>query len=108
MTTKGIESNDKEPLMPSVSVAKLKAELSRYLDIARAGGEVIVTDRGKPVARIVPIPREMASSVEELLRKGLVRPPLRPLPEDFLDRPRPRDPEGLSLRYLLEERREGR
>ncbi|MGB3681273.1 MAG: hypothetical protein WA990_02185 [Rubrobacteraceae bacterium] len=30
------------------------------------------------------------------------------IPEDFWDLPRPKDPEGLALRYLLEDRREGR
>ncbi len=30
------------------------------------------------------------------------------IPDDFWDLPRPKDSEGLALRYLLEDRREGR
>ncbi|MFH1766219.1 MAG: type II toxin-antitoxin system prevent-host-death family antitoxin, partial [Gemmatimonadota bacterium] len=32
-----------------VSVGRLKARLSEYLRRAKAGGEVVVTDRGRPV-----------------------------------------------------------
>ncbi len=39
----------------NVGVRELKAHLSRYLDRVRAGEPVVVTDRGKPVARIEPI-----------------------------------------------------
>jgi len=46
--------------------------------------------------------------MQQLIREGRIRPPRRPLPADFFDRPRPADPEGRALRYLLEERREGR
>src|SRR5690606_15482400 len=38
-----------------VPVAELTARLSEYLGIARAGGEVVVTERGTPIARLVPV-----------------------------------------------------
>jgi prevent-host-death family protein len=38
-----------------VSVAELKAHLSPYLRMVRAGQDVIVTDRGVPVARLCPV-----------------------------------------------------
>lgn len=39
----------------SVGVRDLKDNLSRYLAIVRKGGEVVVTEHGHPIARVVPI-----------------------------------------------------
>ena len=41
--------------MESAGVAELKVRLSEYLSRVKAGEEVLVTDRGKPVARLVPV-----------------------------------------------------
>jgi len=38
-------------------IANLKNNLSRYINLVRAGGEVVVLDRDTPVARIVPFSR---------------------------------------------------
>jgi prevent-host-death family protein len=92
-----------------VSVAELKAHLSRYLRMVRAGQDVIVTDRGVPVARLCPVgPVPQDARTTALYRAGLARPPRRALPLDFWKRPRPADPEGRALAVLLEERAEGR
>lgn len=97
--------------MTSVAVSKLKAKLSEYLARAKAGEEVLVTERGRPVARIVPIAEDRTGidpRLLELERKGLAKIGTGRLPDDFWDRPRAKDPEGLALKYLIEERREGR
>lgn len=95
---------------PRVSIGRLKARLSEYLRQARAGEAVVVTDRGKPVARLMGL--EGAAAMEgreqELVRAGLARPPERRLAPEFLDLPRPKDREGRSLELILEERGEGR
>lgn len=39
---------------PKVKIGELKAKLSKYLAFARGGREVIVMDRDKPVAKILP------------------------------------------------------
>lgn len=46
---------------------ELKASLSRYLRRVRAGETIVVTDRGRPVARIVPvgIPEDIARLMAE-------------------------------------------
>jgi prevent-host-death family protein len=41
--------------MKTATVSELKARLSEFLVHVRAGSEVLITDRGKPVARLVPI-----------------------------------------------------
>ena len=42
-------------VMTTAGVAELKARLSEYLARVRAGSEVLVTERGRPVAKIVPV-----------------------------------------------------
>ena len=95
--------------MIRVSISTLKAQLSRYLDAVRAGEDVLVTDRGRPVARLSPVRGEAESHSrwDWLVRTGRLRPPRAPLPADFWERPRPADPDGRSLFALLEERAEG-
>ncbi|HOK53307.1 MAG TPA: type II toxin-antitoxin system prevent-host-death family antitoxin, partial [Armatimonadota bacterium] len=41
--------------MRTAAIAKLKAGLSGYIESVKAGEQVVVTDRGRPVALIVPI-----------------------------------------------------
>jgi prevent-host-death family protein len=87
-------------------VAKVKARLSEYLARVRAGNEVLITEHGRPVARIVPVSSE-SEELAELEREGLVRSGSMKLPKGFLDAPRPKA--GASVtEALLEERREGR
>ncbi|MGH7254727.1 MAG: type II toxin-antitoxin system Phd/YefM family antitoxin [Nitrospirales bacterium] len=97
--------------MKSATVSKLKATLSKYLSKVKAGEEVIVTERGRPIAKIVPISYEAGRfppHLIELARAGLVRLGSGKLPRDFWKHPRPKDPKGLALQALLEERAEGR
>lgn len=96
--------------MTTTSISDLKARLSAFLDIVRQGEEVVVTDRGRPIARLSPIRgTELEESRREaLLRSGRLRAPSAPLPADFWKRRRPVDAHGRSLAALLEERGEGR
>ena len=91
------------------SVGELKARLSEFLARARAGEDVVITDRGTPVARLVPL--SGAGAVEgrqaELVRAGLARAPSSRLDPSFLQQRRPQDPTGRSLEAILEERAEG-
>ncbi|MCC5951278.1 MAG: type II toxin-antitoxin system prevent-host-death family antitoxin [Acidimicrobiia bacterium] len=56
-----------------VGVRDLKNNLSRYLERVRAGEEVIVTDRGKPVARLSALDHS-TDRLAELVAAGVVRP----------------------------------
>jgi prevent-host-death family protein len=54
-----------------VGIRELKNSLSRYLKEVRRGQEIVVTDRGKVVARLVAAePR----AIERLIAEGLVEP----------------------------------
>jgi prevent-host-death family protein len=96
--------------MTSVASSDLQKGLGPYLDRVRAGEEVIVTDSGEPVAKLVPVtqPTGFKARYEELVRAGRIRPPLEPLTrewvEEFLRQPMVSDPEGYVLKAVLEER----
>ena len=97
--------------MKTAAVSQLKTSLSAYLLKVKAGEEVIVTDRGKPVAKIVPIRRgetEIPLHLLTLEKAGLARIGTGTLPVDFWNMPRPKDTKGLALANLVKERREGR
>jgi prevent-host-death family protein len=57
--------------MRTVGSRELKNRLGRYLGLVGRGETIIVTDRGKPVARLVPHEpeHEKTYSVEGLLRR---------------------------------------
>jgi len=55
-----------------VAVSALRAELKTWIERARAGDEVIITDRGVPVARLSGI--GAADLVQGLVRDGLLTP----------------------------------
>ncbi len=59
-----------------VGIRDLRANFSSWLDRVQEGEEVIVTERGKPVARIVP--EERKSRLQELIEQGIVTPPSKP------------------------------
>ncbi len=66
--------------MERVGVRELKDRLAHYLRMVRSGKTVVVTVRGEPVARLVPVVRDsertLPSEVEErlwaLVAKGTV------------------------------------
>jgi len=88
-----------------VSVGILEAKLSEYLSRARAGESSVVTDRGRPVARLGPLGGEAAPAGREaeLARAGLIRRPTGALDLAALAAERPQVPEGRSLEMVLEE-----
>ncbi|HTM33303.1 MAG TPA: type II toxin-antitoxin system prevent-host-death family antitoxin [Vicinamibacterales bacterium] len=64
----------------TANVAQIKARLSEYLRQVKDGSEVVITERGIPVARLVPLaPDEKRATREErLIRLGALRPPAAP------------------------------
>jgi prevent-host-death family protein len=55
-----------------VGIRELRADLSRWVQRVRDGDEVVVTDRGTPVARLVPAKGER--TIDRLIREGRVIP----------------------------------
>ena len=91
--------------MTSVGIRELKNNLSRYLARVKRGQEVVVTERGKPIARLVKEPPEKSAArkgLEELAAKGLVTMPER---ERRKDVPPPLKVAGKPLSQIVIEDR---
>jgi len=61
----------------NVGVREAKINLSKLLRRVMRGQEVIITDRGKPVGKIVPVPQNDLSLAERIKRmeeQGLLGP----------------------------------
>lgn len=57
-----------------VTISTLRAELATWVERARAGEEVVVTARGTPVARLLPV--DTAPLLDRLTESGVIsRPP---------------------------------
>lgn len=96
--------------MKKASISQLKASLSSYLVGVKRGEEVLVTERGRPIARVVPAigAEGVADRTTRLARAGVLRPASTKLSPKLLEPSPVKDPEGKILAALLEERREGR
>ena len=83
----------------SVGIRDAKIHLSRYLKLVQKGEEVIITDHGKPVGKIVPVvPRDMTlqDRIARLVEQGVLEsrtgerlsslPPPLPVPKNAAQR----------------------
>jgi len=82
--------------MERVKIAELKAQLFKHLRAVARGAEIEVTDRGRPIARIVP--------VGDPLRVRFI-PPARPFAEVRSIRCRPVRWRVPAVEILLQDRR---
>lgn len=85
--------------MTEVGVRELRDHLSRFLAQVQAGNEVVVTDRGRAIARVVPMSGERTLDV--LVRDGLVIPARRRQRR----RPPPLNSHGTVSDLVAEQRR---
>lgn len=58
-----------------VGIRELRDGLSRYLAKVRQGQEIVVTDHGKPIARIIP---QGERAIDRLIAEGLLTPAREP------------------------------
>lgn len=95
--------------MRQVGIAEAKNNLSALLDRVRRGERVLITDRGNPVASIIPAEPDAgaAAGIARLEREGLIRRGSGRA--ELILTPPPKLKRGASaLAALLEDRREGR
>jgi prevent-host-death family protein len=100
--------------MKAAKVSELKAGLSKYLARVKRGEEVLVTERGTPIAKLVPLASTSGvgsgwDRVRRLERDGrlIVRGTGR-VPDRFWELPAPEVPEGSLVSAVIEEREERR
>jgi prevent-host-death family protein len=63
--------------MKSIGIRELRQRASEYLRLVEAGERIEVTDRGRPIAMISPIPED-ESPLQRLERLGLITGPKDP------------------------------
>ena len=95
--------------MKTTTVSKLKASLSKYLRSVKAGEEVLITERGRPIAKLTPAEKSemLPDELIEMEKHGLIKLGSGKLPKGFWELPRPKDPKGLVIKAVLRERKEG-
>jgi prevent-host-death family protein len=62
---------------PSIGLREVKANLSRLIKEVKEGAEIILTERGKPVARLIPSGQDSLSleqRLAQLERSGWIEP----------------------------------
>jgi prevent-host-death family protein len=64
----------KAPL--EVGIRDLRDHLSSWLDEVKEGNELVITERGRAVARILPV--SLPSRYQELIERGTLTPPSKP------------------------------
>lgn len=95
--------------MQTAAVSEIKASLSEYLGRVKAGEDIMITERGRPIAKIIPLRRDQAAGqLEHLEKRGLVKIGSGGLPDDFWSMDRPLDAAARGLAVLLDERDSGR
>jgi antitoxin (DNA-binding transcriptional repressor) of toxin-antitoxin stability system len=94
----------------TASITEAKNNLSALIDGLR-GGPVLILDRGRPVARLEAAGQASADErIADLERRGVISRPEIALEPDFFQKhpPLPQPPGVSALKFLLEEREEGR
>jgi prevent-host-death family protein len=97
--------------MKKASITEAKNNLSALIDRVKGGSPVLIVDRGRPVARLVPVSAISSDNdrLARLVREGVVRPGRDLPPRALLGTKPPRPKKGASgVRALLDERRDGR
>ncbi len=61
-----------------VSIREMKNGLSKYLKLVQTGKDVVITDRGRPVARLTLVARTPEEAEAEDIKRILALPWVRP------------------------------
>jgi len=91
--------------MERVGIRELRQNASEYVRRAEAGETIEVTDRGRPVARLAPLPKG-ETILDRLIAEGKATPATRDMRD--LPPPLPRRPGEPLLSEILDELREDR
>ena len=89
--------------MARIGIRELRQNASEYVRRAEKGETIEVTDRGRPVAQLTPLPQPK-SILDRWIAEGKARPATGRL-ED-LPPPRPLPPGSPSTQQILDELRE--
>ncbi len=74
--------------MITTGIKELKNRLSHYLASVKKGEDILITDRGKVIARVIPANHESGSwkrAIQPLVLKGIISLPTREIERDVPD-----------------------
>ena len=74
-------------MQEAIGIRKLRDELTRHLGRVRRGKRIVVTDRGKPVALLMPYKQDKQSSRQDRLQTLLAGGHVAPAERPFLANP---------------------
>ncbi len=88
-----------------IGLREANQRFSKIMKVVREGEEVTLTERGKPIARIIPItqPDDSEAAIARLVAEGLLRPATKPWRMPPF---RPRRLRGPSIVQTLREERD--
>jgi antitoxin (DNA-binding transcriptional repressor) of toxin-antitoxin stability system len=89
-----------------VGVRELRQNLSVHLQRVKGGETLQVTEFGRVVALLTPLPAEKLSPFERMVREGRAIPPKGSLKDRRP--PQPGDPNAPTMQQILDESREER
>ncbi|HMN28995.1 MAG TPA: type II toxin-antitoxin system prevent-host-death family antitoxin [Caldilineaceae bacterium] len=91
----------------TVGIRELKANLSAFLQKVKAGSTIVITEHGKPIGRITPLPKSREERLQAMIDTGLISwsgKPFMPIHESELAELEPEASKTVSD-ILLEDRR---
>lgn len=74
-------------MQEAIGIRKLRDELTRHLGRVRRGKRIVVTDRGKPVALLMPYKQDKQSTRQDRLQAVLAGGHVAPAEGPFLANP---------------------
>ena len=92
----------------SVGIRDAKMHLSKYLKMVQQGAEITITDRGRPVGKIIPI-RTKQMSLKERIKRMEDRGQIEPVKDEgqvIIPPPIP-VPDEIAQQILQQERKDG-
>ena len=96
--------------MKTAAISRLKAALSECIGWVKSGEEVLVTERGKPVAKIVPVEGLVVADARRLAlaRRGVLRLGKGSISKKFIDSMPVVRIDDSVLRKVIDQEREDR
>jgi prevent-host-death family protein len=56
----------------TVGIRELKTRLGSYMNQVKSGATLVITERGKPVGRIVPVKSSVEDRMQKLIEAGVI------------------------------------
>ncbi len=94
--------------MQTVSVGKLRSDLNRYLEDVKSGEEVLIKERNRTIAKIVPMDNDDDDDeLAQLVAEGVLSPPkISKIPDSFWDEELPDISLETVVKAITDEREE--